>query len=135
MKFVDPASLFFTEPPVVPIVADNLYYDRTEIGMTNYLQILPSVALYGFKYVVYIDSTNKILDGNFRAYAALELGLKVPCSIQKWCHVYPVWLVRIIRRFRLLFQRNWLFYKKFTTDSIVSTKSLVMLSQKNILGD
>jgi len=139
MKYVDPNTLFITEPPFVPIVDDGKYYDKTEIGMSNYLQILPSVGLYGIQFEVFITDSNKILDGNFRTYAAIEAGILVPISIQKNMHYYNIWVLRIIRRFRLLFKRNWLFFKKkrvsvapHNSGIFASKNSLIMRSQKNI---
>lgn len=133
MKFVDPNKLFVTEPPVVPVVSDNMYSDKTERGMSTYLQILPSVGLYGFQFEVYISDSNKVLDGNFRTYAGRELGLLVPVSVQSSRHCYNIWLKRIIIRIRLLFKRNWLFYKKIRVNRSASNSSLVCLFQKNIL--
>ena len=133
MKYVDPELLFVTEPPTLPIVPDGQYYDRNAIGMSTYLQILSSVGLYGFQYAVYVDNCNKVLDGNFRVYAARELGLLVPVSVQVWNQVYPVWIVRIIRRFRLLFKRNWLFYKMMSVRNSTTRCSLFARYQLDIL--
>lgn len=133
MKFVDPQFLFVCEPPVVPVHTRNRYYDLTEVGMSCYLQILPSVALYGIQYQVFVDESNRVLDGNFRVYAALELGLLVPVTVQKTMHYYNVWIVRILRRVRRLFKRNWLFFKKLLVDESSNQVGLVCLWQLNIL--
>ena len=132
IRFVNPHKLFITEPPHLPIVSNSQYYDKTAIGMSNYLEILASVGLYGFQFAVKVNNCGKVLDGNFRTYAAIELGLPLPINIQKWMHVYPVWIIRIIRRFRLLFKRNSLFYKTFKTNSNVNCKSLFSSWQYNI---
>lgn len=135
MKLINPELLFISEPPfLTPVNSDN-YYDKTEIGMENYLQILPSVGLYGIQYKIFIDESNKVLDGNFRVYAALELGIMVPVTIQKTMHYYNIWVLRAIRRCRLLFKRNWLFFKKIRVRKTASKSSLIIHFQKNILNE
>lgn len=133
MSYVSPELLFFTEGPSVPEVEAGKYYDKTQIGTSNYLDFLPSIALYGIQYKVFIDKSNRVLDGNFRGYGALELGILVPVSIQTSMNYYNVWILRIIRRIRLLFKKNYLFYKKLQTgDMKISKGSLAVKFQINI---
>ena len=130
---ISPELLFFTEKPHVPAVEAGKYYDRTQIGTSNYLDFLPSIALYGIQYKVFIDKSNRVLDGNFRAYAALELGLLVPTSIQTSMNYYNIWVLRVIRRIRLLFKKNYLFYKKLKTGNMrLNQGSLAVKFQINI---
>lgn len=134
MLTVSPELLFFTEEPNLPVVEAGKYYDKTQIGVSNYLDFLPSIALYGIQYKVFIDESNRILDGNWRGCAALELGLLVPISIQKSMHYYNIWVLRIIRRIRSLFKKNYLFYKKLKTGNMrLSQGSLAVKFQINIL--
>lgn len=133
MSYVSPELLFLTENPSLPVVEAGKYYDKTQIGTSNYLSFLPSIALYGIQYKVFIDKSNRVLDGNWRVYAALELGILVPFSIQTSMNYYNIWVLRVIRRIRLLFKKNYLFYKKLKTGNIkVSKSSLAVKYQINI---
>lgn len=134
---VDPEKLFcyYHETPVVK---PGDYYDRTEIGMSNYLQVMPSIALHGFRYAVFIDRSFKVLDGYYRVLSALELGLNVPVTFQTSMHYWKEhgWKLRFIYALRLLFKRRYLFFKKIKVkeDNRVNagSGSLVCLFQKNI---
>ena len=77
---IDPDLLFNTEGPLLKNthLEKWQYYDKTEIGMNNYLQVLTSIAIYGFKYAVPITKGYRVMDGNFRTYSAKELGILLP---------------------------------------------------------
>lgn len=114
-KYINPEGIFLTEPPVIiKSLKSGEYYDKSEIGMRSYLQILPSVGLYGFKYAAVLDKSNRVMDGNFRVYAGLELGIKVPCV----AHINNreglpfiiyafIWKIRKLVRVKHLFQRKF----------------------------
>ena len=78
IHWVDPHTLFPSHPPYQPLYKTGVQGDVTEIGMTEYLHILPSIALYGFKYAVEINKAHEIMNGDFRVFAARELGILVP---------------------------------------------------------
>lgn len=79
----DPNKLFCDHLPYAKIWEKRLYNDLTELNMTTYLQILTSVGLYGIKYAVEVKPSLQVIDGDFRVYAARELGLLVPTVMVK----------------------------------------------------
>jgi len=139
IRFVNPSELFHSHGPVVRQHPLSDYYDHDEIGISTYLQVLPSIALYGFKYAVPISKSRKILDGNFRAFCAEELGIKVPVIICKnnaenrsRLNYKLLWIIRKLVGKKYLFKRKWKnprFNKKFAR--VLS----YCIFQKNILNE
>lgn len=130
INFIDPGSIFLTEPPVmIKNLPPRDYYDKSEIGMISYLQILPSVALYGFKYAAVLDSSNRVLDGNFKTYAAVELGLKVPCVCRRNREGLPRFLYRLVWKMRRLIKINYLFQRKFLNSDPATRKKILLVCQ------
>lgn len=131
IRLINPEHLFFSHGPTVRLADKSFYEDRSEIGLRSYLDVLPSIALYGFKYAVPIKRTHYIIDGNFRAYSALELGIKVPVYFSKGKNS-PFWIIRfLLRRIRKLFRNNSLLrQKKVLTNRIIP---LNVFFQQNIL--
>ena len=126
IKHINPEGIFLTEPPVIiKNLKPNEYYDKSEIGMRSYLQILPSVGLYGFKYAVVLDESNRVLDGNFRVYSALELGIKVPCVVANNRLCLPDLLYRIIWRIRKTIKIYYLFQRKIQIRRDIQLKSCI----------
>ena len=139
IRFVDPSELFYSHGPVVRQHPLSDYYDRDEIGVSTYLQVLPSIALYGFKYAVPVSKSGKLLDGNFRVFCAEELGMKVPIVVCKnnsedrtrLGHKI-LWIIRKLIGRNYFLKRKWKnprFNKKF--DHIPS----YCLFQENILDE
>lgn len=123
IKLMNPQNLFFSHGPTVKLVDKALYEDRSEINLQSYLEVLPSIALYGFKYAIPIKESGYLLNGNFRAYSALELGIDVPVyySKEKESHFYIIRFVK--RRIRKLLRNNSLFRKKYMlTNRIIPLK-------------
>ena len=131
IRLVDPEQLFFSHGPVVKLIDKSLYEDHSEVGVQSYLDVLLSIALYGFKYAVPIKKSRYIIDGNFRAYSAIELGIYVPIYFSKGKES-SFWIIRFIsRRIRKLFRNNSLFRKKKALINRVVPLSISF--QKNIL--
>jgi len=136
---VNPSKLFYSHGPVVRQHLLSDYYDQDEIGISTYLQVLPSIALYGFKYAVPISKSGYNLDGNFRVFCAEELGIKVPVIICKnnaenrgRLNYKLFWIIRKLFGKNYLFKRKWKnpqFNKKF--DNVPS----YCIFQKNILDE
>ncbi len=139
--FVDPQKIFQTEGPLIKIkhLSNWEYYDKDGIGMSNYLQVLVSIALYGIKYAVPITRSFKNLDGNFRVLAAKELDLPLPVVfvnhdsenrhpfIYKW-----LWRFRKLIRNKNFLKRKWINPTwKWKNKKIV----LVTHWQKNLFGE
>lgn len=136
IKHINPEGIFLTEPPVIiKNLKSREYYDKSEIGMRSYLQILPSVGLYGFKYAVVLDESNRVMDGNFRVYAGQELGIKIPCVAHTNNReglpfiIYAfIWRIRNLMKIKYFLQRKFK-NNKFKWKKIV----LVCKFQKVIL--
>lgn len=138
IKYINPEWIFNSEKPIMfKNLTPRDHYDKSEIGMVSYLQILVSIALYGFKYVVVLNKSNTVIDGNYRVYAGKELGLKVPCIVLNNREGYPRLFHRLIWRLRHLVGIKYLFQRKFFTKDFRGEKNslLVCKFQKNILED
>lgn len=137
--FLDPNRVFHSHGPTVKIdnLRDGDFYDKDGIGMSNYLHVLTSIGLYGIKYAVPLSSAFYALDGNFRIYAAEELGIQIPVVqvqnnqenrhpfIYKW-----LWRFRKVIRRKYFLKRKWINPRwKWKNKSIV----LVTTWQRNIL--
>jgi len=136
-KYINPQWIFNSEGPMMfKNLTAHGYYDKSEIGMTSYLQILPSIALYGFKYVVVLDKSNRVIDGNYRVYAGEELGLKIPCICRSNREGTPTIIYRLIWKLRRTIKINYLFQRKFSTKDFRGDKNSLLICkfQKNILG-
>lgn len=136
IHWIDPKNIFLTEGPALPVPKTlREYYDKSELGNKSYLTILPSIALYGFKYVVVLNQEKKVLDGNYRVYAGLELGLKIPVVVAKNREVLPkviyflLWVIR-----RRIVKRKYFLQRKIKNPFFVfHSASLSCHFQKNIL--
>lgn len=113
---VNPHLVFCENIPNIPIYERKRYYDNTEINMTNYLEILPSIALYGFKYAIEVNRSYKVLNGDFRVLVARELNILIPIVILKGNRqeeeIYLIFLIKTILRRRIV-KRNSFLRKKF----------------------
>lgn len=105
------------------------HYDKSEIGMRSYLQILSSIALYGFKYIVILDKSNRVTDGNYRVYAAKELGLKVPCVCLDNREGIPVILYCLIWKLRRTVKINYLFQRKIKNKDYRGGKNSLLVTK------
>lgn len=112
VQWIDPEQLFPKHPPYQRLYENGEQSDLTEVGMQSYLQILPSVALYGFKYAVEINKAGGVLNGDFRTFAARELGMKLPVVYHRIQEGRTLVLTIIIRRLRKLFNKPSLFFRK-----------------------
>ncbi len=111
--FIDPEELFPFDPPYQPIYGPGEQNDETEVGMQSYMQILPSIALYGFKYAIEVTKSHKVLNGDFRTFAARELGLKIPVVYHRIQEGRTIILYILIRRMRGLLKKQSLFFRRF----------------------
>lgn len=139
--FIDPRQLFNSEGPSIRIhgLESWQYYDKDGVGMDNYLQVLTSIGLYGFRYAVPISSGFKILDGNFRGYAAKELDVLLPVVIvnQNSENRHP-FIYKWLWRFRKLIRSKHFLKRKWKNPAWKwGNKTIVMttLYQNNIFGD
>ena len=136
IHWVDPHTLFPAHPPYQPLFETGVQGDITEIGMTEYLHIVPSIALYGFKFAVEINKAHEIMNGDFRVFAARELGIKVPVVYVRLPEGRTLLVNIIIRRLRKLFKRNKLFFRRFPVPDFKFDKvPLLFLSQQSLLKD
>lgn len=137
IEYVDSSELFHSHGPVVHQHHLSDYYDQDEIGLSTYLQVLLSIALYGFKYAVPVSESKRILDGNFRVFCGEELGLKVPIVICKNnAENRSRFSNKIIWIIRMLFGRNFLFKRKWKNPEFDKRFNNVLMYcnfQKNIL--
>jgi hypothetical protein len=141
VKFIEvegknPHEIFCDNHVQSPLGKKNNYVDKNEIGLTSYLQILPSVALYGFKYVLDLDGLIS-KGGDFRVFAARELGLIIP-TIQRKDHFYfkSIWLRRAAKIIRLVTRKRYLLRKKWLNPAnVYASRNIVQVCkwQKNIL--
>ena len=132
--WVDPDTLFVKLPCGCPVWGDN---DYSTIGMTSYLQVLPTIALYGFKYVVTVDRNRKVKDGDYRVFAARELGIKVPVVFRLYDN-HILWRLtrKCVRKIRLRINNYSLFYKKIPNPKFKWGNIVLYCSyQKNIFVD
>lgn len=111
--FVNPNDLFPKYPPHSQLYKQNEYNDLTEVGMQSYLQILPSLALYGFKYAVEINKSHEVINGDFRVFGAIELGKEVPAVYVRLPQGRTLITSIILRRLRKLVNKQSLFFRRF----------------------
>lgn len=127
IKWINPEWIFSTEPPVINKDLKRFdYWDKSEIDLRSYLQVLPSIALYGFQYVVVLDRANRVRDGNFRVYAAKELGLKVPCVCFDNSEGLPPIIHRVLWKFRRVIGIMSLFQRKIVNKSFRKKKVMLV---------
>ncbi len=113
VHLVDPECLFPKHPPYQPLFKKGEQNDLTEVDMQSYLQILSSIGLYGFKYAVEINQSHGILNGDFRTFAARELGLKLPVVHVRLAEGRTLLIVILLRKLRKLCKNQSLFFRKF----------------------
>ncbi|MFX1517140.1 MAG: hypothetical protein ACFFC6_12630 [Promethearchaeota archaeon] len=137
IEWIDPHTLF---PKGVPygtrLYKPSEHSDKTEIGMTNYLEILPSVALYGFRYAIVANRSHRVLNGDFRVMAARELGLKIPVYFHNNLEGYPRLVFAVIRRIRRLTKKHSFLFRRFKNPEFKYGDVLLLCKfQKNIFFD
>lgn len=135
--WVDPEKIFVKGIPFNPLYDPKQYNDPTSLDLVHYLECLPSIALYGFKYVVTVNKAMKVMDGDYRVFAARELGIKLPIVIPRF-HDKFLWKVsfHIQRQIRRLVGIQYLFFKKIKNPDFKYNKVLLTCKfQKNILYD
>ena len=134
--WIDPEKLFPVGLPYVPIYNEQRQYnDLTEFQLSNYLEVLPSIALYGFRSVIVANYSYRVLNGDFRVFVARELGLKVPVMFHDNVERYSPYIYLIIINIRRLFKTHFLFFRRFSNPHFKwkSAKiQLVCKFQKNI---
>lgn len=129
IKYVDPHTLFLTEPPTMTP-------DEKHKDMLSYLNVLPSIALYGMAFVILVDECNRVIDGNYRGYSGLELVLDlVPISIKhqrgrgKWYRFIYVFLSKI----RNLLGLKWFYHTNIKNPQVKKSNPSIFIPQMNIL--
>jgi hypothetical protein len=133
--WINPNHLFPKHPPYQRLYKEGEQNDLTEVGMESYLQILPSIALYGFKYAIEINKSHAILNGDFRTFAARELGIKVPVVFSRLTGGRTILTYILIRRLRRIFKKQSLFFKRYENPSFRFDKvPLLCLFQKSLFG-
>ena len=136
IHWVDPHTLFPSHPPYQPLFEKGKQGDITEIGMTEYLHILPSIALYGFKFAIEINKAHGVINGDFRVFAGRELGIKVPVVYVRLPEGRTMFTYLVIKALRRKFKRNQLFYRRFAVKGFRFDKvPLLFLSQQSLLKD
>lgn len=134
--WVDPHTLFPKHPPYQRLYNKGEQNDLTEVGLTSYLQVLPSIALYGFKYAIEINKSHEILNGDFRVFASRELGIKVPVVYSRLTEGRTLLINILIRRIRRLFKNQSLFFKRFKNpDFRFDDVPLLSMFQKNLFEE
>lgn len=133
---MDPQELFPKHPPYQPLYEKGEQNDLTEVGLQSYFQVLPSIALYGFKYVVEINKSHAILNGDFRVFVSRELGIKVPVVYVRLSEGSTLLVNIFIRRLRRIFKRQHLFFKRFKNPAFQFDEvPLLCLFQQSLFDD
>lgn len=134
--WIDPNCLFPKHPPYQQLYGEGKQNDLTEVGMESYLQVLPSIALYGFKYAVEINKSHAILNGDFRVFAAIELGIDVPIVYSRLTEGRTMLVYLLIKNLRRKFKKQSLFFKRYKNpDFRFGEVSLLCLFQKSLFDD
>lgn len=137
IHWINPEKLFPVGSPYGITYEPNQYNDTTEIGMTNYLMVLPSIALYGFKYAIVVNPNFRVLNGDYRVFAARELNQKIPVVFHNNIEGYPRLIYSIIRRLRNIFQIQSFLFRRFKNPKFQYPREKIQLVcqfQKNILN-